>query len=51
MIIWNKDYMVLGNEHGVMEHEWLLWAYTTVPNNKPHFPLLVSSSLPSGHFS
>lgn len=42
--------MVLGNEHGVMEQEWLLWPYTTVSNDKPDFPLLVSSSLPSGHF-
>lgn len=50
MLIWNKDYVVLGNEHGVMEQEWLLRPYTTVPNNKPDFPLLVSSSLPSGHF-
>lgn len=51
MLIWSKDYVVLGNEHGVMEQEWLLRPYTTVPNNRPDFPLLVSSSLPSGHFS
>lgn len=51
ILIWNKDYMVLGNEHGVMEQEWLLQPHTTVPNNKPNFPLVVSSSLPSGHFS
>lgn len=51
IFIFNKDYLVLGNEHGVKEQEWLLWPYTTVPNNKPDFPLVVSSSLPSGYFS
>lgn len=49
-LIWNQDYIVLGNEHGVMEQELLLQPSTIVPNNKPDFPLLVSSSLPSGHF-
>lgn len=49
-LILNQDYTALGSEHCMMKQEWLLWTYTTIPNNKPDFPLLASPSSPSGHF-
>lgn len=44
-----QDYTVLGNTHHTMKQEGFLWTYTTIPNIKPDFPFLVSSSSPSGH--
>lgn len=38
ILIWNQDYIVLGNEHGVMEQKWLLWPYKTILNNKLDLP-------------
>lgn len=49
-LIQNQGYVVLANEHCMMKQQWLQWTYTTIPNNKHDFLLLVSSSSPSGCF-